>query len=74
MIYFFNLDQKSDDELISHSKEENTGLFGERNIARDDGGKNCSPSEKVIKNILNFSKSYATAKTTSSGYVEMNLN
>ncbi len=74
MIYFFHLDQKCDDELISHSKEENTGLLGERSVTLEDGEKICSPSEKVIKNILNFSKSYATAKTTSSGYVEMNLN
>lgn len=74
MIYFFNLHQKCDDELISNSNEENTGLLREGKITKEDGGAIYSPSEEILKNILNFSKSYETAKTMSSGYVEMNLN
>jgi hypothetical protein len=74
MIYFFNLHQKYDDELISNSKEENTGLLGEGKTIKEDGEIIYSPSDELIKNILNFSKSYKTAETKSSGYVEMNLN
>ncbi len=73
MIYFFNLHQKYDDELISNSKEENTGLLGEGKTKEDDEVI-FSPSNQVLNNVLNFSKSYETVKTESSGYVEMNLN
>lgn len=37
-----------------------------------DNGK--SPSDRVIGNILNFSRSYDVIKTKTAGYVEMNLN
>ncbi len=37
-----------------------------------DNGK--SPSDRIIGNILNFSRSYDAKKTKSVGYVEMNLN
>jgi hypothetical protein len=37
-----------------------------------DNGK--SPSDRVIGNILNFSRSYDVKKTKTAGYVEMNLN
>lgn len=73
MIYFFYLHQKYDDELIN-SNEENTGLFGEGKMVKEDGEILYSPPEVVLKNILDFSRSYETAKTTSSGYVEMNMN
>ncbi|MGE0021328.1 MAG: hypothetical protein AB7S72_16760 [Draconibacterium sp.] len=33
-----------------------------------------SPSDKIIGNILNFSRSYDAKKTKTVGYVEMNLN
>jgi hypothetical protein len=33
-----------------------------------------SPSDTIIGNILNFSRSYDAKKTKSAGYVEMNLN
>lgn len=74
MIYFFNLHQKYDDELISNSKDENTGLLREGKPRQEDGEVIYSPSNEVLNNILNFSKSYETVKTESSGYVEMNLN
>lgn len=74
MIYFFNLHQKYDDELISNSNEENTGLLGEGKTKEDDEKLIFSPSRQVLNNILNFSKSYETVKTESSGYIEMNLN
>lgn len=74
MIYFFNLHQKYDDELISNSSEENTGLLGEGKTKKDDEEVLFSPSSQVLNNILNFSKSYKAVKTESSGYVEMNLN
>ncbi|MCY1719182.1 hypothetical protein OU798_02445 [Prolixibacteraceae bacterium Z1-6] len=32
------------------------------------------PSERSIKNILDFARSYDTLETESAGYVEMNLN
>ncbi len=34
----------------------------------------AEPSESLIKNILDFARSYDTLKTESTGYVEMNLN
>lgn len=33
-----------------------------------------SPSDMIINNILNFSRSYDAKKTKIVGYVEMNLN
>lgn len=33
-----------------------------------------SPSDRIIDNILNYSRSYDAKKTKSAGYVEMNLN
>ena len=33
-----------------------------------------SPSEYVLKKIMDFSKSYDVVKTASTGYVELNLN
>jgi hypothetical protein len=74
MIYFFNLHQKYDDELIRNSKKENTGLLGEGKTKEEDEIVIYSPSDQVLKNILDFSKSYETVKTESSGYVELNLN
>jgi hypothetical protein len=74
MIYFFNLHQKCDDELISNSTEENTGLLGEGKTMNQCGEPMCSPSKEVLEAILNFSRSYEAVKTESSGYVEMNLN
>lgn len=32
------------------------------------------PSDLVIENILNFSRSYVAYETVDAGYVEMNLN
>lgn len=32
------------------------------------------PSERSIKNILSFARSYEVLETDSAGYVEMNLN
>ena len=32
------------------------------------------PSERSVKNILNFARSYDVLETESTGYVEMNLN
>ena len=32
------------------------------------------PSERSVKNILDFAQSYDTLETESTGYVEMNLN
>lgn len=32
------------------------------------------PSERTIKNILDFARSYEVLETDSTGYVEMNLN
>lgn len=32
------------------------------------------PSERSLKNILNFARSYEVLETDSAGYVEMNLN
>lgn len=32
------------------------------------------PSERTIKNILDFARSYDVMETESTGYVEMNLN
>lgn len=39
---------------------------------KPDKGK--SPSDMIINNILNFSRSYDAKKTETVGYVEMNLN
>jgi len=36
--------------------------------------KGNSPSDRIIDNILNYSRSYDAKKTKSAGYVEMNLN
>lgn len=32
------------------------------------------PSDRIIDNILNFSRSYEVYKTEKAGYVELNLN
>jgi hypothetical protein len=32
------------------------------------------PSDRIIENILNFSRSYEVCKTKKAGYVELNLN
>jgi len=34
----------------------------------------CSPSDRTIKNILDFACSYEVVETRETGYVEMNLN
>ncbi len=36
--------------------------------------KEDGPSERIIENILNFSRSYEVCKTKKAGYVELNLN
>jgi len=33
-----------------------------------------APSDRIIDNILNFSRSYEVCKTEKAGYVELNLN
>jgi hypothetical protein len=33
-----------------------------------------APSDRIIDNILNFSRSYEVFKTEKAGYVELNLN
>ncbi|MEL7589367.1 MAG: hypothetical protein AAGU19_21815 [Prolixibacteraceae bacterium] len=60
--------------MISSSKEEKTGLFGEGSEEEDNGDVSYSPPDMIVSNILNFSKSYEAVKTVSSGFIELNLN
>ena len=64
LIYFVNNFQ---DDL--HTTERVSGNV-EDSLAKMD----FEPSERSIKNILDFAKSYDTMETESTGYVEMNLN
>lgn len=64
LFYFVNnshLDLHSNDSL--GSKPEDT-------LAKMD----FEPSERSIKNILDFARSYDVLETKTTGYVEMNLN
>ncbi len=40
----------------------------------EDVSKTYSPRESLVKEILDFAKSYDTLETVSTGYVEINLN
>ena len=40
----------------------------------EDVPKTYAPRESLVKEILDFSKSYDTLNTVNSGYVEINLN
>ena len=64
LIYFVNNFQK---DLHSNKKVSNDL---EESLTKMD----FEPSERSLKNILDFARSYDVLETESTGYVEMNLN
>lgn len=66
LIYFVNNFQND----VDVSKSDLVGNGFENSLAKMD----FEPSERTIKNILDFARSYEVLETDSTGYVEMNLN
>ncbi len=54
--------------LICSVRKESEGML------RKTEEENYSPSDRILKKIFDFAKSYDALKTTSAGYVELNLN
>ena len=63
---YHNENAKSELADVQRLNEEDMMNRGENEI--------YSPSEYVLKKIMDFSKSYDVVKTASAGYVELNLN
>jgi hypothetical protein len=66
LIYFVNNFQKD----VETSKLGLDGNCFEDSLTTMD----FEPSERSLKNILDFARSYDTLETESTGYIEMNLN
>ncbi len=64
LIYFVNNFQKD----LHTTEQVSKGL--EESLTKMD----FEPSERSLKNILDFARSYDVLETESTGYVEMNLN
>lgn len=70
---FFYLRETYQDESAESILLSTRGL-GENVEMTKDENIDCSPSEFVLKRILDFAKSYDVLKSASTGYVELNLN
>uniref|UniRef100_UPI003217ADC9 hypothetical protein n=1 Tax=uncultured Draconibacterium sp. TaxID=1573823 RepID=UPI003217ADC9 len=66
LIYFIN-DSQNESKLID-TKDVDTDVEGSSLVM------DFEPSERSVKNILDFARSYDTLETESTGYVELNLN
>lgn len=65
LIYCINRIQSDVDCIDCSALENEVGLFATKEMG---------PSEKSIRNIMNFARSYEVLETESAGFVEMILN